>query len=84
MLFPGTTDQEEYTFECACGDPKEIQGGKAELVAVDGGPLEVTAVLHYRKVDQTLLNVLQPDGKLRAPVTDMSHAAARIEVVDAE
>jgi hypothetical protein len=37
-------------------------------------------VLHYRKVDQTLLNVLLPDGKARAPVTDMSRATARIRV----
>ena len=85
VLFPGTTDQEEYTFECACGDsPRGIEGGKAEFVVKDGGPLEVTAVLHYRKVDQTLLNVLKPDGKSRAPVTDMSHASARIELVEAQ
>ena len=45
-----------------------------------GRTLEVTAVLHYRKVDQTLLNVLLPDGKARAPVTDMSRATGQIRI----
>ena len=38
------------------------------------------AVLRYRKVDQTLLNVIWPDGSVRAPITDMSRATAQIKI----
>jgi len=80
VLFPGFSDREEYTFECACETSAELGGSRVEMVAGEGGEIEVEAILHYRKVDQTLLNVLQPDGKARAPVTDMSRATARIRI----
>ncbi|MFQ5845336.1 MAG: multiheme c-type cytochrome, partial [Planctomycetota bacterium] len=84
VLFPGYSDQQEYTFECVCEDETKVGNTEVEFVAPDGaagGELVVTATLRYRKVDQTLLNVLYPDGKARAPVTDMSTATARIRVV---
>jgi len=81
MLFPGHSDREEYTFECVCEDETRIAGGEAEFQAPEGdGDLEVTALLHYRKVDQTLLNMLKPDGKSRAPVTTMTRAAKTIRI----
>jgi hypothetical protein len=81
VLFPGFSDREEYTFECACSGETPIAGSEVELaVGEDAEEIVVEAVLHYRKVDQTLLNVLLPDGKARAPVTDMSRATARIRV----
>jgi Cytochrome c554 and c-prime len=80
VLFPGFTDREEYTFECACDAPVAMPGTEVEVAAGEGREILVEAILHYRKVDQTLLNVLQPDGKARAPVTDMSRATARIRI----
>ncbi|HEX5138810.1 MAG TPA: multiheme c-type cytochrome [Planctomycetota bacterium] len=81
VLFPGFTDREEYTFTCACEDPVGVAGSEVEIAADErAGDIEIEAILHYRKVDQTLLNVLQPDGKARAPVTDMSRATARVRV----
>ncbi|MHC4952747.1 MAG: cytochrome b/b6 domain-containing protein [Planctomycetota bacterium] len=83
VLFPGYSDQEEFTFECACEAEREIKGSEADFPAPTGeGELVVTAILRYRKVDQTLLNVLFPDGNVRAPVTDMTKATARIRVVN--
>ncbi len=81
VLFPGFTDREEYTFECVCDAPVAIPGTEVEIAAGEGGEeIIVEALLHYRKVDQTLLNVLQPDGKARAPVTTMSRATARVRI----
>jgi hypothetical protein len=81
VLFPGFSDREEYTFECACEEPVGIAGGEVALPAAEAGEeIVVDAILWYRKVDQTLLNVLIPDGKARAPVTEMSRATARIRV----
>jgi len=81
VLFPGYSDREEYTFECACEEETGVANTDVEFRAPDQGrTLEVTAVLRYRKVDQTLLNVLLPHGKARAPVTDMSRATAQIRI----
>jgi hypothetical protein len=81
VLFPGYSDQEEYTFESVCEEETKIANTQAEFPAPEGPEdLVVTAILRYRKVDQTLLNVLYTDGKARAPVTDMSTATARIRV----
>jgi len=81
VLFPGYSDREEYTFECACEEPTGIRDAEVELEAPERADvLDVEAVLHYRKVDQTLLNVLLPHGNARAPVTDMTKATARIRI----
>jgi len=82
VLFPGYSDQEEFTFVCDCGDESKIGNSEASFEAPsDEGDLVVTATLRYRKVDQTLLNVLFPAGDVRAPVTDMTVATTRIRVV---
>jgi len=81
VLFPGYSDEKEYTFEAACQNEVRIPESRAEFQApASGEDLQVTAVLHYRKVDQTLLNALVKDGTARAPVTDMSRAQALIRV----
>lgn len=80
VLYPGYSDQQDYEFVWNCESGTGIRNTNAEFPAPAQGELVVTAVLHYRKVDQTLLNVLQPDGKARAPVTDMSTATARIRI----
>ncbi len=85
VLFPGYTDQQEYTFECACEADSRIANPDVAFTSPSvTGELKVVATLRYRKVDQTLLNVLIKDGKARAPVTDMSRAVARIRVVGSE
>ena len=67
-----------------CEEEKKIAGTETEFAAPgEGSELVVTATLRYRKVDQTLLNVLVPDGSARAPVTDMSTATVRIRVEEA-
>jgi len=81
VMFPRSSDSQAYTFECACNESNGIENTDVEFKAPKGdGELVVKAVLHYRKVDQALLNVLQPDGTARAPVTDMSEASARIRI----
>jgi len=82
VLFPGYADQEQYTFEFACSEPAKIPGSEAEFVAPESlDDLVVTATLRYRKVDQTLLNLMDPSGKSRAPVTDMTTVHKRIKVI---
>ena len=61
-------------------DPRAFPGDVEIPAGEEGAEILIEAVLHYRKVDQTLLNVLQPDGNARAPVTDMSSASARIRI----
>lgn len=80
-VHPGTSDTEEFTFECACEQAPAGTDRELAFAAPAGGDLEVTATLRYRKVNQTLLNMLVPEGGQRAPITDMAHATARIRVV---
>jgi hypothetical protein len=82
VLYPGYSDREEFTFECACESGRGVEPAQGEFEAPAGsaGELVVTAILKYRKVDQTLLNVMDPSGKTRAPVTDMTIATKRIRV----
>ena len=82
VLFPGYSDQQNYDITWQCEGSPKIQGTNVEFEAPAGGELVVEAVLRYRKVDQTLLNVIWPDGSVRAPITDMSRATARIAVRD--
>ena len=83
VLFPGYSDQQNYDVVWNCEGSPKIQGNQVEFEAPATGELEVVAVLRYRKVDQTLLNVIWPDGSVRAPVTDMSRATARIKITGA-
>jgi hypothetical protein len=78
-VHPGYSDTEEFTFRCEA--PPATREGEVSFPApAAAGEIEVTAVLRYRKVNQTLLNMLDPTGRLRAPVTDMSTATARVLV----
>jgi len=79
MLFPGYGDRQEYVFVCEEPAP-ELRNPEVEFAAPAAGELLVEATLQYRKVDQTLLNMLLPHGKERAPVTSMSFATARIRI----
>ncbi len=64
-MFPGYSDTVEYQADC----PRDAAG------------LEVRATLHYRKIDQFLLNyVLGADKGITAPVADIAQAAAKIAV----
>ncbi|MGQ0613383.1 MAG: multiheme c-type cytochrome [Planctomycetaceae bacterium] len=82
MLFPGHSDREEYTFVCE-SPPAALEDARAEFEAPASGELVVTATLRYRKVDQTLLNMFDPSGKSRAPVTDMTTVVRRIRIAEA-
>jgi hypothetical protein len=45
----------------------------------ESGDLRIDAVLHYRKIDQFLLNyVMGAQPGLTAPVVDVSHATATV------
>jgi len=83
VLFPGYSDQESYEFTWNCEGESRIRGDEVSFDAPAAGELSVEATLRYRKVDQTLLNVIWPDGRMRAPVTDMSRATATIRVLGA-
>lgn len=49
------------------------------LPAVAGGKLHIEAILHYRKIDQFLLNyVMGEKSGLTAPVVDIASAAADV------
>jgi hypothetical protein len=44
------------------------------------GKYQVTVILQYRKIDQFLLNYLLGEGKVTAPVTELTRAAATVLV----
>ena len=82
-VHPGTSDTEEYTFECACEGVPAQRATEQTFTAPEGDDLVVTATLRYRKVNQTLLNMLEPKGTLRSPVTDIASATTRVRVTRA-
>lgn len=82
-VHPGTSDTEEFTFECVCESAPASRETQVAFDAPAGADLEVTATLRYRKVNQALLNMLVPAGTDRAPITDMGTATARIRVAPA-
>ena len=82
-VHPGTSDTEEYTFECACEGVPAQRATEQTFTAPAGDDLVVTATLRYRKVNQTLLNMLEPKGTLRSPVTDIASATTRVRVTRA-
>ena len=95
-LFPGLSDRETFTFQCPGGSVPAASpparttanGGspfdRTIVVRVPRGPvteLHVTATLMYRKIDQTLLNVLfGKESGMTAPVTVMSEDHRTIRV----
>jgi hypothetical protein len=90
-LFPGFSDQTEYSFACPSlgpsRPPARSQQASYEFRSSAGGALEVTAKLRYRKIDQFLLNFLgsvgffgEAAGKLTSPITDMHEQRAIVKV----
>ncbi len=84
-LFPGYSDTVEYNIPCPSGGPVKLQNNSrsaqeyAVPVKSESGDLRIDAVLHYRKIDQFLLNyVLGAQSGLTAPVVDVSHATATV------
>jgi len=92
-LFPGYSDAVDYLVGCPDALPLAQQpphgaGSRDRSVSVhdvattpDVARLSVLAKLHYRKVDQFLLNYMfGADSGLSAPVVEIDRAEAEIEV----
>ena len=84
-LFPGYSDTVEYSVMCPSGNPRvaaaKAQGDQEFSVPAGhtGGKLRIDATLHYRKIDQFLLNyVLGEKRGLTAPVVDIANATATV------
>ena len=87
-LFPGYSDTVDYNVLCPSGEPRtpasKIPTGRQFSIPTGAasGKLHIYAVLHYRKIDQFLLNyVLGEKSGLTAPVVDIASAAATVCVV---
>jgi hypothetical protein len=87
-LFPGYSDTVEYQAACPSSMSRAYTNGREPgtrdydmNAGSNRGALVVNAVLHYRKIDQFLLNyVLGANSGITAPVADIAEAAAKIEV----
>jgi hypothetical protein len=87
-LFPGYSDTVEYQAACSAtvvrqsGNPKLEANPQFQIVAGrKPATYRATAILHYRKMDQFLLNyVLGTKGGLTAPVSNIAEASAEIAV----
>jgi hypothetical protein len=85
-LFPGYSDTVEYKVMCPSGGPlldarKLETGRELELAAARAGAMRIDATLHYRKIDQFLLNyVLGEKPGLTSPVADIASASAEVAV----
>jgi hypothetical protein len=84
-LFPGYSDTVEYNVLCPSAGPAAPQAGadsREYLVpAARPGTLRITATLHYRKIDQFLLNyVMGESAHLTSPVVDIASANAEVAV----
>ena len=84
-LFPGYSDTVEYNVLCPSGDPRvpaSTPNRNREFsvpVGHSSGKLRIEATLHYRKIDQFLLNyVMGEKSGLTAPVVDVARAAAQV------
>jgi hypothetical protein len=83
-LFPGYSDTVEYKVMCPSGGPSQ-SGREADAAsdfsvpAARPGALRIEATLHYRKIDQFLLNyVMGEKAGLSAPVVDIASATATV------
>jgi hypothetical protein len=85
-LFPGYSDTVEYSLMCPSGGPRlavrEIPNSREYGVpAAAPGTYRIDAVLHYRKIDQFLLNyVMGANSGLTSPVADIASASATVRV----
>jgi hypothetical protein len=84
-LFPGYSDTVEYNVVCPSGGPgtpRKADGGNVHeysIPASNPGTLRINATLHYRKIDQFLLNyVMGEAAHLTSPVVDIASATAEV------
>jgi len=84
-LFPGYSDTVEYNVMCPSGGPalppSNINPNRDFSIpaAASRGRLHIQATLHYRKIDQFLLNyVMGENSGLTAPVIDVASASADV------
>jgi hypothetical protein len=84
-LFPGYSDTVEYNVLCPSGIPAKPMASdpmSREFTVPTGagsGNLQIDAILHYRKIDQFLLNyVMGEKSGLTAPVVDVASASATV------
>lgn len=89
-LFPGYSDTVDYNVLCPSGDapkPSPQPPGDARFnvpATASDGKLHVEAILHYRKIDQFLLNyVMGEKSRFTAPVVDVSSASITVCVTGA-
>lgn len=88
-LFPGYSDTVEYNIACPAGLSKPTPEMVARNFSVptgdNPGKLQIEAILHYRKIDQFLLNyVVGQNSGLTAPVVDIARARTEVCVARAE
>jgi hypothetical protein len=89
-LFPGYSDTVEYAIDCPGTLPEELGpegSGGARFTGVDlpsldsSGEYEIVAALHYRKVDQFLLNFMfGEDSGVTSPVTEIARSSVKVRV----
>ncbi len=85
-LFPGYSDTVEYNVLCPSGAPQVQAKGDGDVRefsvrAQKAGTMRVAATLHYRKIDQFLLNyVMGEAAHLTSPAVDIASASAEIAV----
>ncbi len=88
-LFPGYSDTVEYNIMCPSGGPgvpvaKVPNDQKFSVPAGHSGTLHIAATLHYRKIDQFLLNyVMGEKSGLTAPVVDIASVKTTVCVTRA-
>jgi hypothetical protein len=89
-LFPGYSDTVEYNVMCPSGGPSlPVAAAKPDTsfvvpAGIAPGKLRIAAILHYRKIDQFLLNyVMGEKSGLTAPVVDIASATADVCVTKA-
>ena len=89
-LFPGYSDTVEYNVMCPSGGPSlPLAEAKPDTnfvipAGTAPGKLRIEAILHYRKIDQFLLNyVMGEKSGLTAPVVDIASATADVCVTKA-
>jgi hypothetical protein len=84
-LFPGYSDTVEYNVLCPSEGPAAPRRGadsrEFSVQAAEAGTLRIAATLHYRKIDQFLLNyVMGEAAHLTSPVVDIAAATADVRV----
>ncbi|HET7102937.1 MAG TPA: hypothetical protein VFI20_02515, partial [Terracidiphilus sp.] len=82
-LFPGYSDTVQYQIPATAATQRHAPNAAVRQFSIPArhlaGTLRVDAVLHYRKIDQFLLNyLLGAKSGQTAPVVDVAHATATV------